>query len=436
MLKLWPALLAVILLTACATQPAKETGPPYSATDEPARVERRILITFADRSINRIPLGGPADYRQRGAYLNSTWSSRIAASLAEEYQLQQIAEWPIATLDLRCVVYEVPLDQSIEQVVESLLRDKRVDSVQRMHQFRVLSAPYARLQTALQTMQIEAAHRWATGRNVTIGMIDTGVDFNHPDLKGQIAESRDFVADDPASFVNDIHGTAVAGIIVASADNGRGIVGVAPDSKMIALKACWPEKPDSPEAVCDSLTLAKALDAAVRLRPAILNLSLTGPYDPLLAKLIDKAIAQRIVVVAADPEQIDAHFGFPASMEHVVAVRLAREQRSHTQPAARDHWILAPGSKVLTTFPHGAYNFISGSSFAAAHVSGVVALLLELQPGLSADRVVKILQATAAPAEQPVALQLSGVVNACSAIANLRGMSTCSEPSSKQANSL
>ena len=236
------------------------------------------------------------------------------------------------------------------------------------------------------------------------------------------------MADDPTPFVNDIHGTAVAGIMAALGDNGKGIVGVAPDSKLIALKACWPEKPDSPAAVCDSLTLAKALDAAVRLRPAILNLSLTGPYDPLLAKLIAKAIEQRIVVVAADPEQTDAYSGFPASMEHVIAVRLARKQRSPTEPAAGDHWLLAPGSEVLTTFPHGAYNFISGSSFAAAHVSGIVALLLELQPGLPADGVIKILQATAAHAEQSAALQLSGVVNACSAIANLRGMSTCSKP--------
>lgn len=431
MLKLLLALLAALPFTACVTQPATEIGPSSFTTAEPARVERRILITFADRSTDRIPLGGPADYRQRGAYLSSTWSRRIAASLAEEYQLQQVAEWPIATLELHCVVYEVPLDQSVEHVLESLRRDQRVESVQRMHQFRVLSAPYARLQPALQTMQIEAAHRWATGRNVIIGMIDTGVDFNHPDLKGQIVASRDFVADDPASFVNDIHGTAVAGIMAATAANGKGIVGVAPDAKLIALKACWPEKPDSAEAVCDSLTLAKALDAAIRLKPAILNLSLTGPYDPLLARLIDKAIERGLIVVAADPEQLDAHSGFPASMEHVVAVRLAREPRSRTEPAAGDHWLLAPGSKVLTTFPHGTYNFISGSSFAAAQVSGVVALLLEVQPDLSADRVVKLLQATAAHAEPAVAFQLSGVVNACSAIAKLRGMSTCSEPSSQ-----
>jgi subtilisin family serine protease len=115
-------------------------------------------------------------------------------------------------------------------------------------------------------------------------------------------------------------------------------------------------------------------------------------------------------------------------MAHVIAVRLAEGPHSPTQPAAGGHWILAPGSEVLTTFPHGAYNFISGSSFAAAHVSGVVALLLELQPALSADRIISILQATAAHTQPSSASPWSGVVNACVAIAQLRGLLTCAEP--------
>ena len=434
-LKLLPILWAAILLTACTGQLVARLSSPYSASEGSSQAERRILVTFVDRSINRVPFGNPANpYRQRGDYRSSTWSRWTATRFAEDYKLQQVAQWPIITLGVHCVVYEIPLDQSIDRVLESLARDKRVDSVQRMHRFRVLSDPYFRLQTALQSMQIEAAQRWATGHNVTVAIIDTGADFNHPDLKGQVAEHQDFVDDDPAAFVNDIHGTAVAGVIAALADNGQGIVGIAPDAKLMALKACWPERSDSPEAVCDSLTLAKALDAAVRLKPAILNLSLTGPFDSLLARLINKAIEQRIIIVAADPEQTDLTSGFPASMENVVPVRLAHEQRS-TKPAARPTWIVAPGSEVLTTFPQGTYNFISGSSFAAAHVSGVIALLLELQPNLSAAHVIEILQAPARRPDQIPGSQVSGVVNACAAIAKLRGAPTCFEPMDKQGNS-
>ena len=121
-------------------------------------------------------------------------------------------------------------------------------------------------------------------------------------------------------------------------------------------------------------------------------------------------------------------------MENVVPVRLAHEQRS-TKPATRPTWIVAPGSEVLTTFPQGTYNFISGSSFAAAHVSGVIALLLELQPNLSAAHVIEILQAPARRPDQIPGSQVSGVVNACAAIAKLRGAPTCFEPMDKQGNS-
>jgi len=426
-LRLLPVLFAVVLLAACVGRMAEQTGAS-KYWDASSRAEKRILVTFVDRSIDRAPLSRAVNqYRARGDYQNSAWSRRIATRLAEDYRLYQVAEWPITALGVHCVVYEIVSDQSVEQVLESVSRDKQVDSVQRVHRFRVLSDPYFRFQTALQSMQIEAAQRWATGLNVTVAIIDTGTDLNHADLRGQIEEHQDFVGDDPTAFLNDIHGTAVAGVIAALADNGQGIVGIAPNAKLMALKACWPEEPASLEAVCDSLTLAKALDAAVRLKPAILNLSLTGPFDALLARLINKAVEQHIIIVAADdPEQTDLTSGFPASMENVVPVRLAHAQRS-TKPATRPTWIVAPGSQVLTTFPQGSYNFISGSSFAAAHVSGVIALLLELQPNLSAAHVIEILQATVDRPDQIPGLQGPGVINACAAIAQLRGVPTCFE---------
>ena len=196
--KLLPVLWAVMLISTCTGQLAARLSSPSPASNEVSRVERRILVTFIDRSLNRAPLGSPdSHYRQRGEYQSSTWSKRIATRLAEEYKLQQVAEWPITTLGVYCVVYEILPDQSIDQVLESLSHHELVDSVQRMHRFRVLTDPYLRLQTALYSMQIEVAHQWATGRNVTVAMIDTGVDFNHPDLMGQIAERQDFVDDDP-----------------------------------------------------------------------------------------------------------------------------------------------------------------------------------------------------------------------------------------------
>ncbi len=434
-LRLLPVLFAVVLLAACTGRMAVQSGSStYLAWDASSQAEKRILVTFVDRSIDRAPLGrGLNQYRPRGEYQNSAWSRRIAIRLAEDYRLYQVAEWPITALGVHCVVYEIASDQSIEQVLESISRDKRVESVQRMYVFRVVSDPYYRLQTALHVMEIDAAHRWATGRSVTVAIIDTGLDLNHPDLKGQVAASRDFVADYPFPFIDDIHGTAVAGVIAALADNGEGIIGTAPNAELIALKACWSEKANSPDAVCDSLTLAKALNQAIELKADIMNLSLTGPSDPLLYRLIDWAVAQGIIVVAADPESSDPSQNFPASMEKVIAVRAARTPEGAGPPTTTKQ-IVAPGSDVLTTFPHGAYTFMSGSSLAAAHVSGVVALLLELQPGLSATQLKKILQTTVGGSVPALDLSASPIINACMAIAKLRGMSNCSEPVDRQVN--
>ena len=271
-------------------------------------------------------------------------------------------------------------------------------------------------------MQIEAAHRWATGENIRIAVIDTGVDTQHPDLVGQFSVIEDFV-EGAESFTNDIHGTAVAGVIAALADNNQGIVGIAPEAKLITLKACWPEQPYKLEAVCDSLSLAQALNAVVELKPEILNMSLTGPPDPLLSRLLDKVFEQGTIVIAADDSQTDQISAFPASMDRTIAVRMNGIQ-AFTKPT----WITAPGSEILATLPHGTYDFMSGSSFAAAHVSGTVALLLELQPNISSEQVLELLRSSVNP--QSKRPESANMINACAAIAKLKGQSVVCPPSS------
>ena len=96
-------------------------------------------------------------------------------------------------------------------------------------------------------------HRIATGRGVKIAVIDSGIEVGHPDLAGQILLSRNFVAGQSA--LAEQHGTGVAGIIAAKADNGIGIAGVAPGARLLALRACW-QTPGG--TVCDTLSLAKA----------------------------------------------------------------------------------------------------------------------------------------------------------------------------------
>jgi len=186
---------------------------------------------------------------------------------------------------------------------------------------------------------------------------------------------------------------------VAKKDNATGITGVAPDAKLIALKGCWPDQADSMAAVCNSLTLALAVNAAIKANVNILNMSLTGPEDPLLALLLNKAIQKGIIVVAANADvEKKENEGFPASLKNVIAVQSLVQSQTPSQVQATV--VNAPGEKVLTTLPHGTYDFISGSSIAAAEVSGIIALLLELKPDLTLAEVKALLQKAELPAKK------------------------------------
>lgn len=352
---------------------------------------RLLLVGFSDNTINSVKgTASPTSYRQRGDYQSSTWSERVTNQLAEDYGLEKLTEWPMTEVGVHCVVYRISDKTSLTTTIERLSKDGRVEIVENMHVYKTkgqyYNDPYFKLQTNLQQMQISLAHGRATGRDITIGMIDTGVDLDHPDLVGQISNNQNFAKDISASFSTDKHGTAVAGVMVARRDNDKGIIGVAPNAKLVALKACWPDKTDAIEAICNSFTLALAVNTAIKAGVDVLNMSLTGPEDSLLALLLNKAMAKGMIVVAADTGSGGSKENFPASLKDVISVQ------SIKQPDSVVESITAPGDKVLTTLPHGTYDFISGSSIAAAEVSGVVALLLELKPDLTVAEAHTILQ--------------------------------------------
>jgi hypothetical protein len=368
---------------------------------------------------------------------------RHAVELALEHRLYYYRAWKMETLDELCIVYGLYPGEPLERTVSRLAHDPRVRSAQVVHTFEVLAAPrpeggggdpYAHLQQGAAAMRFDRAHRWATGRGVTVAVVDTGVDVGHPDLAGRVVRADNFVDRGERSFTRDVHGTAVAGVVAAVAGNGVGIAGVAPDAGIHALKACWPVGGDGDRAECDSYTLAQAVDLAVTAGARVLNLSLTGPRDPLLARLLARAVERGVAVVAAvDDARHD--LGFPASLPGVIAVRAApRDGAAVVAPQAAaaggeggdDRVLLAPGVDVLSTVPGGGYDFFSGSSLAAAHVSGLAALLLERQPRLAPAELARRMAAARGGA--------TAAVDACRAVADLVGAAGgCSEPADRLA---
>jgi subtilisin family serine protease len=219
---------------------------------------------------------------------------------------------------------------------------------------------------------------------------------------------RNFVDDSP--YRAEIHGTAVAGIIAARANDGVGMVGVAPDATLLALRACWTQTPQSQSGVCNTFTLAKALQYALSERAQVINLSLTGPRDRLLERLLEVAAGRGVVLVGAAGDGAAA--AVPAASAHVIAV--AAGPPPGESPPGR---LTAPGTRVLSTLPGGTWGYVSGASFAAAHVSGVAAILLERVPGLTPGA---LRTALSIPRNDPHAM-----IDPCAALAQVAGEPVC-----------
>ena len=158
--------------------------------------------------------------------------------------------------------------------------------------------PYARLQSNVSALDVVEAHNFSRGAGIRVAIIDTGVDTHHPDLAGRTFVTRNFIDNDDVAFRSDRHGTQVAGLIAAASDNGIGIVGVAPDVKLLAYKACWQASANT-AGRCNSFTIAQALADALAAKAQVINLSLVGPSDPLLEALIARAIELGVIVVGA-----------------------------------------------------------------------------------------------------------------------------------------
>jgi len=397
--------LALLLLigVACHAQSSE-------SNERAAQVDRQILVML------RLP---PQHFRPDASYAGGydvragrEARRRTAAALARAHNLALVADWPMPALGVDCYVMEAAAGANPVQVADAVSQDKRTEWAQPMRLFRSMghNDPLYPLQPAASAWHLDDLHHVSTGRHVVVAELDSGVELNHPDLAGQVKTAENLVTGSP--YVAEAHGTAVAGIVAAIADNRVGIAGVAPGVRLLALRACW-QSGDSAE--CSSFTLARALQVALDRGAQVINMSITGPPDRLLAQLLDVAIARGITVVTAiDPAATQG--GFPASHPGVLAIA--------ADDANDAPWLIAPGRDVPTTLPGARWGFVSGSSFAAAHVSGLVALVLEYAPSLTPAEIRAAVASVGG--SSGVSTQRVGSIDACAVFARLTGSCTCS----------
>jgi len=417
-------ILCCLGLAACQTLTLQPKAPlnamdvtmtSYSETN----LDRYVLVIMTDAAHQELVRGERVD---REGELPPLYA-RFLGNLSRTYGLKRVADWPLNSLSVRCLVFEVADPAQRDATIAALSRERYIESAQRLSLFATSAQavttggyndPYRNLQPGLEILQVPQSHRLATGRGVRVAVIDTGLDTKHPELKDRVVGIRNFVDRDLDAFNADVHGTAVAGVIAAASNNGLGLVGVAPEASVLGLKACWQSDRAATGALCNTFTLAKALNFAIDQGVDVINLSLGGPQDPLLARLVDKAMEHNTIVVGAASPKWPG--GFPAGINGVVAVRNAAESFGSASPVS---YLSAPGTQVLSTRPHNEYDFYSGSSFSAAQVAGVSALIRERKPDASGAAVLDLLTTTAAPDDR--------TANACRALARIVSGTDCGE---------
>lgn len=357
-----PLLALLLLLTAPAIVGA--TSPVAASGDE----ERQILVML------KMP---PAHYRPNSSYSGNYGNAaaqaarkRTARRIAESHGMDLREGWPMPLLGVDCYVMAVPPGRSLDEMIAAVAKEPAVAWAQRMTAYSLpgkvgaAGDPLYSAQPTAREWNLRELQRSATGRGVKIAIVDSRVDVTHPDLAGQFVSDENFIGGSTSG--PEAHGTHVAGLIGAKAGNGIGMAGVAPGARLMALRACR-EIDGGRATTCNSLALAQALQFAIQHQANVINLSLSGPRDELLGKLLDVALARKIAVVAAY-DQRQPGGGFPASVPGVVAVA------DEAQPSLPADVYGAPGRDLPTTEPGGGWGLVNGTSYAAAQVSGLVAL--------------------------------------------------------------
>ncbi len=320
--------------------------------------------------------------------------SKNELTLREAYRLNSI--------NAVLVVYNIPDSRTVPVVITSLIDDARVLATQPVYLYEGLAT--SSIQYGVNKINADKAHRISTGNGVRVAVIDTGVDYNHSALSNAVKLRRDFVDKGNGSFTDELHGTSIAGIIASTPNNGTGALGISPDVDIISVRACWSDSTEAKNTICSSTSLAKSIDYSILNSAQVINLSLGGPKDHLIAKMIRKAVEKGVIVVAAAGNGgKNGKTVYPAALGEVIAVTATDAKDNLYRSSTRGSYIdlSAPGVEIYCPAPGNKWHLTSGTSMAAAHVTGAIALLLQQNPALTSTEVKYLLTQSALDLGKP-----------------------------------
>jgi subtilisin family serine protease len=330
-------------------------------------------------------------------YVNDQIVAEVDAAQADElarrHRLTRIDQLEVPLLRTSLSLFRITDRRSVETVRTALAADAAVRLVQPNFRYFVQDRKSAAVegdpaQYALAKLRLPEAHGLSRGSNVTVAVIDSGIDLRHPELANSISESFDAL--DSAEGPHP-HGTGIAGAIVSHAR----LMGSAPSAKILAIRA-FGAAPHGAQST--SFIVLKSLDYAAARGAQIVNISFAGPKDPLVERGIAAAALRGMVLVAASgnagAKSPPLH---PAAHPAVIAVSATDASDRLFPPSNRGSHIAvaAPGVDIFLPAPDGKYQMTSGTSFSAAYISGLAALMMERDPRLKPDALRAILMKTA-----------------------------------------
>ena len=413
-----------------ATQPTtggKTPGTKQATNPNPPTKKLRVV---SRRAPNARPLFFPGDLDGHplvlflaGPYDTDTVLVQLAAGagteLVEEialaHNLEAAGQLSPSLLGVQFVRYRLLAGQSVHAAVAALTLYPGVAAAQPNYSYGLTGATSATsIQYAPSKIRVDEAHQIAKGRDVLVAVIDSGIDAEHPELKTSVAENFDAIEFDPADEMR--HGTAMAAVIAANSQ----LLGIAPSVRLLSARAFGVPKGGS-KAMATTFAILKSMQWSYERGARVFNLSFAGPRDPALMKGLDALAARDVVMVAAAGNAgPDTPPAYPGAHSDVIAVTATDKTDVLFAMANNGKYVAlaAPGVDVMTATPGNRYELMSGTSVAAAHVTGVVALMMEKDSSLKPAMVRQTLSDSAIDLgpEGPDADYGAGLVDALGAL--------------------
>lgn len=378
-------LISIFLLLLFAKEPTDNTDDISFTSEYIAQQSIDLVTDIAPEQISEGPEINPVkqgdikeDENRKVISFKKDLSETEIARIEEEYSIEFTQESSVSG------IYTIVTTE--ESNLTELEKDSTVESVETDIPVKMASDV---IDWGVSRIGADKIWDTATGVGVTVAVIDTGIEMTHPDLQGKVTKGYDFVNDKDSPEDDNGHGTHVSGIVIA-ARNNIGTVGVSHGTSVMPVKVL---NSAGSGYISD---VAKGIYWATDNGAQVINLSLGAPVDTdILRKAVNYATSKGVLMVAAAGNDYGAPCQYPAAYSNVICVVATDSSNRLASFSNVGGELAAPGVSNYSTFLEGSYRYLSGTSMAAPHVAGSLAILRGICTDCKSSELITTLRETA-----------------------------------------